>query len=191
MSILQQKSTLFWIIPRTHIELQNNRLQSQIYVSFDDRNVGTTYQSRSYENNIPISTFTQEYFYLWRYIDRIQFPLTPCWACNVHKLQGISVDSAVVYLGQSIFQPGQSYVALSRIVRSIDGIYLTALCVQRIYADKQIMEEYQNMLPFSVLNTANATHIEIQIKCYIYAIKNNIKSIYTIYSLFKSPCQVH
>ena len=69
----------------------------------------------------------------------------PCWACTVYKLQEISVDSAVVYLGLDIFQAGQAYVALSRI-RSSDWVFLTSLCAQRIYADQNVMTEYVRLI---------------------------------------------
>ena len=48
------------------------------------------------------------------------------WACTVHKVQGLSLTSAVVSFDlekQRSFYEGQMYVALSR-VTSIDNLYL-------------------------------------------------------------------
>ena len=59
-------------------------------------------------------------------IERTQLPLIHCWACTVHKMQGCTVDKAVVYLGPKLFAKGQAYVALSR-VRSLDGLRLEEL----------------------------------------------------------------
>jgi hypothetical protein len=62
-----------------------------------------------------------------------QMPLIVTYACSVHKVQGLSLRAMKVDLGNTIFCPGQSYVALSRAtdpeltcVRNFDPSKVTA-----------------------------------------------------------------
>ena len=50
-----------------------------------------------------------------------QFPLTIAYAITIHKSQGATLDQAVVDISCKDFQPGLTYVAVSR-VRSLQGI---------------------------------------------------------------------
>ena len=90
-------------------------------------------------------------------IKRTQFPLMLAWACTVHKVQGLSLDKAVIsfdLLKQRSFNYGQMYVALSR-VTSLNGLYLTGeYKSSAIKADPRAIHEYERMQP-SELMAAN------------------------------------
>jgi len=74
-----------------------------------------------------------------------QIPLILAWALTIHKAQGASLDCAEIDVGNSIFECGQTYVALSRL-KSLDGLYLTSFNPSRIRINKKVKEFYENLL---------------------------------------------
>lgn len=73
-----------------------------------------------------------------------QLPLILSWAITIHKSQGMSIEKAIVDIGSSIFQYGQTYVALSR-VKSLDGLYLKKVNAQKIKAHPEVVKYYQKI----------------------------------------------
>lgn len=82
-------------------------------------------------------------------------PLILCWAVTVHKMQGSTVDRAVINFGSKVFAPGQAYVALSR-VRSIDGVRLDELDCLKLLGKKvcnmKALEEMERLRKLSNYN---------------------------------------
>ncbi len=77
----------------------------RVQVEFDN-NVGTHWID-------PITvTFDAKFGY--GSVERRMLPMVPCYAVTVHKLQGSTIDTAVVNLGPQYFAPGQKFVALGR-----------------------------------------------------------------------------
>ena len=73
-------------------------------------------------------------------LQQTQLPLVPCWAATIHKVQGLSLDSAVIDLGPSMFEDGMAYVALSR-VRILDGVALLDLVASKIKGSHLVQQE--------------------------------------------------
>jgi len=67
-----------------------------------------------------------------------QIPLRLAWAITVHKSQGMSLDEAIIDLGNT-FEYGMGYVALSR-VRSLSGMCLLGLNKLAVQVDPEIVE---------------------------------------------------
>jgi ATP-dependent DNA helicase PIF1 len=75
-----------------------------------------------------------------------QIPLILAWAVTIHKAQGASMETAEVDAGSSIFECGQTYVALSRI-RSLDGLFLTSFDPASVYVCPRVRDFYARMKP--------------------------------------------
>lgn len=73
-----------------------------------------------------------------------QVPLILAWALTIHKSQGATLDCAEVDVGDRIFSPGQTYVALSR-VKSLEGLYLTSLDISKITINADARQFYNDM----------------------------------------------
>ena len=73
-----------------------------------------------------------------------QIPLIHAWAITIHKAQGVTLEMAQIDAGSNIFECGQTYVALSR-VKSLDGLYLTALNPQKIKVNNKVQLFYASL----------------------------------------------
>lgn len=72
---------------------------------------------------------------------RTQIPLRCCWAVTVHKVQGMTLDRAIIDMSEA-FVEGQSYVALSR-CRDLESISITSLPKSAIRVNSECISFYK------------------------------------------------
>ena len=71
------------------------------------------------------------------------FPLNLAYATTIHKAQGVTLDAAVIDL-RNLWEPGQAYVAMSRL-RSSQGLHLLGWSKNSFQTDPSVLEFYKNL----------------------------------------------
>lgn len=74
---------------------------------------------------VPIPRKTRDFFRSNAVCQRTQFPLAVAHAITVHKSQSLTIDRVVCDITSTEFQPGLTYVAVSR-VKTLQGIVFEA-----------------------------------------------------------------
>uniref|UniRef100_A0A1X7V982 ATP-dependent DNA helicase n=1 Tax=Amphimedon queenslandica TaxID=400682 RepID=A0A1X7V982_AMPQE len=115
-------------------------LQHKVYVKFQDSRVGlvscVTIDDASEQETVPIEPVTAKFYGKQGVtLQRTQLPLLPCWAATIHKVQGLSLDAAVIDLCPKMFEDGMVYVALSR-VRTLQGVALLGLVQKKSHHEQ-------------------------------------------------------
>jgi ATP-dependent DNA helicase PIF1 len=72
-----------------------------------------------------------------------QVPLCLAWALTIHKTQGATLEQIEVDIGSSVFEFGQTYVALSR-VKTLEGLYLANFDPRKIRANPKVKRFYNS-----------------------------------------------
>ena len=75
------------------------------------------------------------------FVMRKQFPISLSYAITIHKCQGLSLPNAIIDIGNSVFNCGQVYVALSRLT-SLEGLHLINFDPSSVIADEKVIREY-------------------------------------------------
>ena len=123
-------------------------LPVEVYVRFLDPNVGRISRvpvSSGEQDVVPIRPISARFYGKeGTLLQRTQIPLILCWAATVHKVQGLSLDAAVIDLGVNVFEPGMAYVALSR-VRTLGGLALLNFEPMKVKANKRVHEEMERL----------------------------------------------
>jgi uracil-DNA glycosylase len=79
------------------------------------------------------------------HVMRQQIPLRVAYAVTIHKSQGATLDCALVDIGNSTFEYGQAYVALSR-VRDLESLYIHNLVPSKIKAHPAVVAFYEHLM---------------------------------------------
>ncbi len=137
----------------------DSRFPKKVYVKFDDKNVGAhrKKQNAGFPDSVGIEP--EEERATAKGGLRRQFPLKLAWACTVHKVQGLTVDSAVVCLKKT-FAAGQAYVALSH-ARNLSGLIIRDFEEKKIYCNDNIRDAIASMPQFLVENVARNLNSDI------------------------------
>jgi ATP-dependent DNA helicase PIF1 len=73
-----------------------------------------------------------------------QYPFILAYALSIHKVQGCTLDYAIIDIGFSVFENSMSYVALS-IVRSLDGLLLKSYQPNRVKCHSDALAFYKEL----------------------------------------------
>ena len=114
-----------------YIVTNTNHTVTSVLVKFDNQQVGikaiqTSPYRGSFPNAVPINKHKTTFHAKHRRgseITRLQFPLTLAWATTIHKVQGLTLNEIVVDMKGGRFNPGQAYVAFSRI-KTLQGLHI-------------------------------------------------------------------
>ncbi|XP_034839859.2 ATP-dependent DNA helicase pif1-like [Maniola hyperantus] len=107
-------------------QLEDGEMPDAVLIKFDDETTGSRLKDANGLVSIPPMCATFQATRGYGDVERRMLPLILCWAVTVHKLQGTTLDRAVIDLGKKNFAKGQVYVALSR-VKTLEGIALSDL----------------------------------------------------------------
>ena len=148
-----------------HIEIKENEVKT-IYLELDEKCAGPIRISGSNviaKNNkwVPVKR-EETSIYLSKYKSTSQFPLVLSWACTGHKVQGLSLTSAVVSFDlekQKSFNEGQMYVALSR-VTSIYNLFLIGKYNRNVFKVNESAVAECNRLRENRFDTINTNYVD-------------------------------
>lgn len=99
-------------------------------------------------------------------IERIQLPLILAYGISAHKLQGMTLETAVIDMGRSVFARGQPNVMMSRL-KKLENLILCDLDERKLgedYVNKDARKEMTRLknLPETVINVHKVKRMKIK-----------------------------
>ena len=128
----------------------DGELPEAVLVKFDDPRVGrlthiTALLRNSSIEAIEVKPITAQFHGKHSsMLERTQVLLILCWTATIHKVQGLSLNAAVIDLGPHVFEYRMAYVALSR-VHSLNGVALLSLSAERVSASPLVSSEMERL----------------------------------------------
>nr|XP_054593309.1 uncharacterized protein LOC107395497 [Nothobranchius furzeri] len=157
--------------------LSNNSFPHIIYVNFDNPSIGQQLRHKfptsdtDLTNATPISPDEDK---LEKGVRR-QFPLRLAWSCTIHKVQGLTLQKAVVSF-KRIFSAGQAYVALSR-VTSLEHLTIQDFKAKAIYARSDV-EENLKLMPNFIDTPVSVPNCTFKVCLHnVQGLKNHIQDV--------------
>ena len=130
----------------TNLDIKNGLVNGTqgIFQGFSESNL--IFETSGKRNLVPIKSYNFENYCLE------QYPVTLAWAITIHKSQGMGIEYLSVDVGDSIFEDGQSYVALSR-SRTLLGLHIKNFSKKSIKCNSQVKKFYSNLVADSKIWT--------------------------------------
>lgn len=101
-----------------------------VCIKLDDLTIGA--KMKDSDNLVAVASILyQQYFKQEKDVERRIMPLMLNWAVAVPKLQGTTLNKAIIELGKNNFAKGQVYVAISR-MKTLHGIALFSLELNKL-----------------------------------------------------------
>ena len=149
-----------------HIDFSNSSEFPTVWVKFDVPEVGLSVKHKCtlkcsaqcpLHECVPIAPLEKEFTShrnksVW--VKRYQLPLQLSWACTVHKVQGLSLNDAYIWLDvppgtkRWNWRGGQAYTAISRLTSS-NGLHFLAFNPKEIRTSSDIVSEYVRLRTLS------------------------------------------
>ena len=140
-----------------HIERDNDEKVTMIYVLFDNERVGAKYKKQHkdvHPGSVGIE-IREDNFHNRNKV-RKQFPLKLAYASTVHKVQGLSLQSAHISMKSKFFsQKGMAYTALSRLC-TLNGVVLSDVDENKIFCDPEISPALASMQQLNLSPTVKS-----------------------------------